>query len=418
MGYLKTTRAAAAGAVAIALFAVSCSSGSSGSGKPTGSSSGSSSKAATQSITVGVLTDATGVASSANKTFEDGIKAGVVYAARNGINLKYVVADSQTSPSAILSGAQKLVTQDHVPVVLAVSSLTFAAAPYLTAKHIPVIGAAADGPEWAKSTNMFAISGQLHTDRASTIYGDFFKQQGVTTVGTLGYGISPTSADFAQIAATSAKHAGLKVGYVNTKFPFGSTNVQPVAAAMKSAGVDGFTAAVDPNTGFALVTSLRQSGSDPKVSLLPTGYGGDVQQAGPGALQAAQNVYFFIQGEPVEMQTPATKQFEADLRSAGIKGEPTYAMYNGYLSVGLLVRALKSAGPNATAASITTALNGIHNYDGLGLWGGRTSDPNDRNKTSASGENCLWFTKLVGTTFQVVKSAAPLCGTDIPGGTG
>jgi branched-chain amino acid transport system substrate-binding protein len=188
-----------------------------------------------------------------------------------------------------------------------------------------------------------------------------------------------------------------------------------VALAMKKAGVDGVTAAVDPNTGFALVTALRQQGSDLKVALLPTGYGGDVEQAGPGAVQAAQNVYFFVQGEPVEMQTPATKQFVADLRSAGITGEPTYAMYNGYLAVGLLVRALKATGSTVSPATVTQALNGIHNYDGLGLWGGRTSDPNDRSKTSASGQNCLWFTKLVGTTFQVVKGDAPLCGTDIPG---
>ena len=302
-------------------------------------------------------------------------------------------------------------------VVLAESALAFGAAPYFTAQNIPVIGVSQDGPEWITSKNMFALSGVLRQDKVATTAADFFKMQGATTIGTLGYSISPSSAQFAKGQALAAQHIGLKSGYVNAKFPFGSTDVQPVALAMKQAHVDGMTAAVDPNTGFALVTALRNAGAAPKVSLLPTGYGGDLTQAGPGALQAAQGVYFFVGEEPVEMQTPATKQFVSDLKSAGVTSEPTYAEYNGYLSTGLLVRALKAAGSNPSSASITTALTGIHDFDGLGLWGGRTSDPNDRTNTIAGVDNCLWFVKLVGSSFEVVKGAAPLCGTEVKGVT-
>jgi ABC-type branched-subunit amino acid transport system substrate-binding protein len=73
--------------------------------------------------------------------------------------------------------------------------------------------------------------------------------------------------------ADSAKAAGIKIGYLNASFAFGSTNVQPVALAMKAAGVDGATASVDPNTSYALITALRQAGVDLKAFLLPTGYG-------------------------------------------------------------------------------------------------------------------------------------------------
>ncbi len=116
------------------------------------------------------------------------------------------------------------------------------------------------------------------------------------------------------------------------------------------------------------------------------------------------------------MQTAATKQFVSDLKSAGVTAEPTYAEYNGYLSTGLLVRALKAAGSDPTKASITTALTGIHDYDGR-PGRGRKSDPNDRENTIAGVDNCLWFVKLVGSTFEVVKGAAPLCGKEVKGVT-
>jgi hypothetical protein len=82
--------------------------------------------------------------------------------------------------------------------------------------------------------------------------------------------------------------------------------------------------------------------------------------------------------------------------------------------VGLLLRALKSAGSNPTSASLTTALSNIHNWDALGLWGGRTIDINDRTDILSS-TTCSWITKLVGTNFQPVAGADPICGSVIAG---
>ena len=47
-----------------------------------------------------------------------GVKAGIGVAASEGYKINYVVADSQTSPTVALAGAQKLVEQDHVFAVL------------------------------------------------------------------------------------------------------------------------------------------------------------------------------------------------------------------------------------------------------------------------------------------------------------
>jgi len=184
---------------------------------------------------------------------------------------------------------------------------------------------------------------------------------------------------------------------------------------MKKGGVDGFTSATDPNTSFSLITALRQAGVDLKVALLPTGYGGDTLQAGPGELSAAQNVYFANSYQLMEMQTPATKQFASDLKSAGINSAPTLAMYHAYASVGLLVRGLKAAGGSTSASALLTGLSSVHDWDALGLWGGRTIDVADRASTPGGVDNCLWIAKLKGSAFTVVSGAAPICGTIISG---
>lgn len=392
-------------AVAVVTVAAACSSSSK-------STSGSG-----HTITIGVLTDYTGPGAAANKASVMGVKAGIVYAKRNGYTIKYVLGDTGTSPGTALTAAQHLVQQDHVFAVVAYSAVAFGAASYLHSQGIPVVGSSIDGPEWISDTNMFSVTGALHTDLVTTTTGKFFKLEGATVVGALGYSISPASAEAAKGATVSAKHAGLKVGYLNANFPFGSTNVQPIALAMKSAGVNGVTATVDPNTGYALVNALKQVGATPKVAVFPTGYGADVLNGGPGAVQSGQDAYFSLGFEPVEMHTAATKQFSSDLKAAGVNGDPSFSMYNGYLSVGLLVRGLKGAGSSPTQASLIKSLSQIHNWDSLGLWGGRTLDINNRKDIAGGPGNCEWFTKLVGNNFQLVSGADPMCGTVIPGVT-
>jgi ABC-type branched-subunit amino acid transport system substrate-binding protein len=186
---------------------------------------------------------------------------------------------------------------------------------------------------------------------------------------------------------------------------------------MKNNGVNGVTASVDPNTGLALITSFRQLGGNLKSALLPTGYGGDITQAGPGGIQAAQGVSFLTPWEPVEMNTPATKQFQADLKTVGITTDPTYAEYAGYTSTIMLVDGLKAAGNNPTQASLITALSGIHNWNAGGLYGSRTLDLSQRTGFVLGVDNCFYVTKLQGSTFQLVSGATPICGDVVPGKT-
>ncbi len=401
------------GAAAVAVLAAACSSSSKPNGAASSTTVGATGSAGGETLTVGVLSDQSGLASSGNKTALLGAEAGATLGVADGIHLKFVTGDTESNPSAALNAARALVEQDHVSAVIAVSALTYGAASYLTQQGIPVVGTAEDGSEWISSKNMFSAFGFLDETKVGTLYGKLFKQEGVQVVGSIGYSISPSSADAAKNAAASSKAAGLKVGYLNAAFPFGSTNVTPIALAMKAAGVQGFIASVDPNTGFALVTALRNANAPLKVALLPTGYGGDLQQAGPGALQSGQGVYFYTSFEPIEMHTAATKQLAAALKTVGVTADPTYAEYAGYTSAALLIDALKSAGPNPSHAAIISALTNVPGFNGAGLFGNLVISMSNRAESDGS-TGCIYVTKLEGNGFQLVKNADPVCSTPLP----
>lgn len=392
----------------LAILASACSSSKSSSGGAGG-----------RTYTIGVLTDLTGVASSAEMSTPLGVKAGVGLANSEGYHVRYVVADAGSSPTGALAAAQKLVDSDHVFAVIAVSGLTFSAAPFLAAHGVPVIGAATDGTEWISKRNMFSVFGTEDYTKVSTTAGQFFKMEGVKNLAVLGYGIVPSAAESAKGTAVSAEQAGVSVGYLNANFPFGSTNVQPEALAMKSDHVDGYSGEVEENTSFSLIEALRQLGVSMKAALLSVGYGADLYSAGSGAELAAQGVYFTLSYEPVELHTTATERLQTALKSyAGVSGDPSLNEYIGFASVDAFTSGLKAAGANPTQASFIDAMLGIRTYNAAGLFGTHSIGfALDQRGLVAGADNCLWITRYSGSAFHLVPGADPICGTNIPGKT-
>jgi len=414
---------AVAAATTMAVMGCSSSSKSSTHASPPPSSAAAASAATTApaapapTITIGVLTDLTGLAASTEASVPLGIKAGVGTAAEEGYHIKYVIADAATSPTGALTAAQKLVDEDHVFGVIALSALTFSAANFLTSQNVPVVGASIDGPEWVTAKNMFSIDGTMDYSKAYDVSGNFYKMEGVTDLAALGYGITPSSALSTKGTAISAEAAGIKVGYLNANFPFGSTNVGPEAIAIKDAGADGLYSGVETNTGFALITALHQEGAHLKAAVLPIGYGGDLLQAGPAAQQAAQGVYFEVGYEPIEMHTAATQRFQAALsKYAGVTDDPSFNEYLAYLSVDGFVTGLKAAGANPTPASFISAMQGITHYDAAGLYGSY-SIGFSLGQRGAASNTCTWMTQFSGSSFDLVPGADPICGAVIPGKT-
>ncbi len=411
-------------AAVVLLVAAGCSSSSkSSNSSPTSTASSSPTSAGAsgggRTYTVGVLTDLSGVASTNNVTYPLGIKAGVGLAAKEGYKIKYVVVDTASSPAGALSAAQKLVEQNHVFAVFADSSLTFAAEPFLASKGIPVVGVAEDASEWITARNMFSVLGTQDYTKVFSQFGLIFKLLGGTNLASVGYSISPSSSESAKSTAVSAQEAGLKVGYLNAAFPFGGTNVGPAVLAMKGAGIDAFSGSIQTNTEFAMITGLRQQGVNVKAALLATGYGGDLSSGGPGAEQAAQGVYFFTNYQPFELNTAATQQMQSALSTyAGVKGDPTFAEYNGYATVDAFVQGLKAAGSNPTQAAFINTMLGINNFNAAGLYGSHSvSFALDQRGLASGPDNCLYVVQYMGTTFHLVSGAEPICGAVIPGKT-
>ncbi len=53
----------------------------------------------------------------------------------------------------------------------------------------------------------------------------------------------------------------------------------------------------------------------------------------------------------------------------------------------------------------------IHDWDARGQFSTHKLDINDRQNIVAGVDNCIWATRLVGSTFELVNGAAtPLCG--------
>jgi branched-chain amino acid transport system substrate-binding protein len=369
--------------------------------------------------TIGLLTDLTGAASDVEVDSPLGVKAAVGLAAKEGYHIKFYVADTGTNPTQTLAAAQSLVEQHHVFAVMAASALTFSAAPWLTENNIPVVGSSEDGSEWNTSKNMFSVTGTPNYSDVNTTYGKLMKLLGATTVGVVGTGISPSSSLSAKAEGVSAQEAGLKVGYLNADLVFGTTNVQPEALAMKTAGVNGMSTTINTSTSLALVSALHVEGVHLKAALLATGYGGDLPNGGPDATSIAQGGYFQSGYEPVEMHTAATEQFQKALSTyAGVKGDPTLGEYLGYLSVEGFVTGLKAAGPNPTQASFIKTMLGITHFNGAGLYGSHSVGFTMSQRGKVSGaDDCIWVTKYVGSSFKLVPGADPICGENIPGKT-
>ncbi len=89
----------------------------------------------------------------------------------------------------------------------------------------------------------------------------------------IGYSIVPSSSLNAKGNAVSAQLAGVKVGYLNSQLPFGSTNVGPGVIAVKNGGVDSLVASVEQSTSLALITGLRTAGALLVAPMLTAGYG-------------------------------------------------------------------------------------------------------------------------------------------------
>ena len=405
MGIRRWLGASAAGAMALGVVWTV------GSGLPEASASTGPGK----TLTIGVLTSETGAAAALYSSTEQGVEARLGLAnadgGTNGYRIKYVMADDGTTPQTALTATEDLVEHDHVFAIVTDSPVLFAVASYTTKMGIPVLSQGQDGFEYtASAKNLFPALGSASATAVSNTFGTFWKKLGVTNMGFVGYGSSPTSSGQDHTAAMSAQAAGIKVGYTNTNLAFGSTDVGPIVLGLKNAGVNGVYLPIDSNSAFAIVTGLNQSGVKLNSALLASGYGGDLL-ADPTAVQSAQGNQFPSFLTPVEMKTPETKTFQAALaKYAGVDGEPTFAENMGWLVTDLFLYGLQKAGSRPTDESFITNLRKVTNYTAGDMLPAPVTFAKYGYEQAGTVSNCFYAVTLQGKSFVPIKSASPICG--------
>ena len=369
-------------------------------------------------ITLGLITSITGPAASEYGGIIPSAKARIAQLnAAGGVDgrqIKLVTADDASSPAGFGASAQRLIAQG-VFAIIGVSPFVFGGAKTMQQAGVPVTGGAFDGPEWGTQpyTNMFSYTDPQDPKAPQyTTLPTFMKQNGVSTVASVGYGVSPSSTASATGFIFASEHIGLKKGYLNTSLPFGSVDVTAIALSLKNSGSDGLWLPLDENTNFAIISAAKQAGANLKVVNSATGYGQALLNE-PTAVQSSQGVYFTPVGQPVEANTPATQNFTGALSTyAHYTGIPDFGWYTGWLGADLTIYGLKGAGQNPTRASFMNYLHGVSSYTANGLIV-------PANLTLAAFGTalptlCGYLTKLQGTKFLPVNNGQPLCGTLIP----
>jgi ABC-type branched-subunit amino acid transport system substrate-binding protein len=370
-------------------------------------------------ITIAYITSVTGEGASEDGTSPGAFKARVALQnAEGGVNghkIIPLVIDDQTSPSAIATAVQE--ADSKALGIVSQSPLLFLAAKYPQQAGVPVTGSYSDGPEWGEQpyTNMFAADvGSLNPKYpVTTLAGSLLKKFGATTLGTYGYSISPSSSRAAIQTADSFKHAGGKIGVLDTTVPFGGVDFTAEALSAKQNHVDAISPEMDNNSNFALATALKQAGVKLKASLFATGYQPDVIHS--ASWSALQGDEFYSLFRPWALPNAATKQMQAAMEKYDGYSKsqfPSFSEYEAWLGADLMIKGLQLAGPNPTRAGVIKALRGVTSYNANGLLPQSWNYSTDFGKDDA--KSCTWIMKAEANGF-VPVSSQPFCGTDIPG---
>jgi ABC-type branched-subunit amino acid transport system substrate-binding protein len=375
--------------------------------------------AAPAPITIAYVTDLTGAGGSQNSTSPAGFNARIAMQnAEGGVNghkLDGLVIDDQTSPSQIATAVQE--ADSKAFGIVSQSPLMFLAAKYPNQAGVPVTGTYDDGPEWGTQpyTNMFASDeGSVNPKYpVNTQIGNFLKAHGGTVLASYGYGVSPSSSRAAIATADSFKHAGGKVGVLDTTVPFGSVAFTPEALVAKQKGVNAMVPAMDANSNYALAEALKQSGVKLKATLFATGYQPDVINS--PAWQTLQGDYFLSLFRPWSLPNAGTQQMQAAMEKYAhfTKSQfPNLGQYEAWAGADLMIKGLQMAGPNPTRAAVIKDLRGLKSYNVNGLL------PQSINYSTIFGKDlpkqCTWVMQAGKTGFTAVSSQ-PICGTDLPG---
>ena len=372
-----------------------------------------------KSVKLGFIGSETGVASP---NFEDTGKACQARVdaqnAKGGVNGRKIELEAidDASSGANLTAAHDLVENRKVFAVVNNSSFAFLSYRYLLGAGVPLIGGGFDGNYYSQkgNENIISAGGNGSPPPAGIIFTngtDVAKKLGATKIGSVGYGVSPSSSGVAKDTQKyAAKASGLDPVYLNTAVDFGTTDVGPIVLGLKNAGADAVYLPLDGNTNLAIAQGLQQNGVDMKAVLMASGYGQAMLDSPVTKTLDSSDVVSQIY-KPAELKSdPAVKQFRADLKKyAGETGVPDYGAYTGYIACDLAITGLEQAGKNPTRQGFIDGLHKLGTYKAADL----TCQPLDislENFGKTPTKSCQYFVTFKDGKFVVMNKGKPIFG--------
>ena len=372
-----------------------------------------------KSVTLGFIWSGTGVAAPNFEDSGQACKARVdAQNAKGGVNGRKIdlQAIDDKSSTANLTAAQDLVQNRHAFAVVDNSSFGVVAYRYMLSSGVPLIGGGFDGTYYSQkgNENIIDASGNGTPPPRGIIFtssADVAKKLGATKMGSVGYGISPSSSG---VAIDTQKYAvpaaGLKDVYLNTSVDFGSTDVGPIVLGIKNSGADVVYLPLDGNTNLAIAAGLQQAGVPMKAVLMASGYGQAMLDSPITKTLNSADVVSQLY-KPAELtKDPAVKKFRADLKKyGGITGVPDYGAYTGYLSCDLAITGLQLAGKSPTHQGFIDAIHNLGTYKAANL----TCAPFDvslKNFGKVPTKTCQYFVTFKNGKFVVMNKGKPIFG--------
>ncbi len=383
-----------------------------------GAQSASSPGVTAKDITLGYISSETGVAASASEGSATGCKARIgAENAKGGVNGRKINLEAiDDKSSANLNAAKDLVENRDAFIVINDSPFAFGTYRYMNDSKVPMLGGGFDGSYYYEKGNENIISAYGDGTPVPGITYDnvakVMKKLGVKKVGSIGYGVSPSSSETAKATVNYAAPAvGLEKGYLNTAVDFGTTDVAPIVLGIKNAGTDGVYLPLDANTNIAVIQGLQQNNVPMKATVSATGYGQTLLDQ-PASKTLTDHDVFQTAYKPVELGGSAIKTFQQNLKKyGGYTGVPGFGEYTGYVSCDLAIVGLKAAGKTPTRQGwvdgIRTTNGGI--YDNAGLTCG------NRNFSKANfgkvvTDSCIYYVAIKDGKWEVLNGGKPTKG--------
>jgi branched-chain amino acid transport system substrate-binding protein len=371
------------------------------------------------SVKLGFIWSGTGVAAPNFEDSGDACQARVdAQNAKGGVNGRKIELEKvdDKSSGANLTGANDLIKNRGVYAIVNNSSFAFLSYRAIKESGTPLIGGGFDGTYYSEKGNEDIISagGNGSPPPAGIIFTngtDVAKKLGATKIGSVGYGVSPSSSGVARDTQKyAAVSSGLKPVYLNTSVDFGSTDVGPIVLGLKNAGADAVYLPLDGNTNLAIAQGLQQNNVPMKAVLMASGYGQAMLDSPITKTLNSADIVSQIY-KPAELKNdPAVKKFRADLKKyGGITGVPDYGAYTGYLSCDLAITGLQQAGKNPTGQGFVDGIRNLGTYKAADL----TCQPLDmslKNFGKTPTRSCQYFVTFKNGKFVVMNNGKPIFG--------